>query len=105
MSRSSATPECRRPRPRFSLRRSSRSSRSGSRRREDLDLQKVEIQRDIKELDVKLETGLRELDVKLESQISGVKRDIKELEMRLLIRLGALLMIGIGAVATLVKLL
>ena len=73
--------------------------------KEDLDLQKVEIQRDIKELDVKLETGLRELDVKLESQIAGVKRDIKELEMRLLIRLGALLMIGIGAVATLVKLL
>ncbi len=55
--------------------------------KEDLDLQKAEIQRDIKELDVKLETRL------------------KELEMRILIRLGGLLVVGIGVIATLIKLL
>ena len=34
-----------------------------------------------------------------------LKRDIKELENRLLVRLGTLVVIGIGVIATLVKLL
>ena len=41
---------------------------------------------------------LKMLETKLE-------RDLKELEMRLVIRLGALLAVAIGAVATLVKIL
>ncbi len=102
--------------------------------REDFEIHKVELrnnfkqlERDIKELEVKLETGLRELDGKVETglralevkletglkeldgkierEIAGVKRDIKELEMRLLLRLGALLVVAIGAIAILVKLL
>ncbi len=98
--------------------------------KEDLELHKVEIQRDIKglerdikELGTKLERDVKELDAKLERAVAELKRDIKELdvkletrlkelemgfkelEMRLLIRLGGLLVVGIGAIATLIKLL
>jgi hypothetical protein len=65
----------------------------------------VKLETGIKELEVKLETGIKELEVKLETEIASVKRDIKELEMRLLLRLGALGVVGIGAIATLIKLL
>ncbi len=41
---------------------------------------------------------LKQLETKLE-------RDLKELEMRLVIRLGALVALAVGAVATLVKIL
>ncbi len=80
--------------------------------KKDLELQKVEIQRDITEL----KRDIKELDVTLEREIAGVKLDIKELdvkletrikelEMRLLIRLGGILFAGIGALAILIKLL
>ncbi len=62
--------------------------------KQDLELQKVEIQRDITEL----KRDIKELDVTLETRI-------KELEMRLLIRLGGILFAGIGALAILIKLL
>ncbi|HEX9735901.1 MAG TPA: coiled-coil domain-containing protein [Thermoanaerobaculia bacterium] len=80
--------------------------------KEDLELRTVEIQREIAEV----KRDIKELDVKIEREIAGVRRDIKELdvklsrdikelEMRLLVRLGALLVVGIGAIATLIKLL
>ncbi len=36
---------------------------------------------------------------------TSLKRDLKEFEMRLLIRLGGLLVVAVGAVATLIKIL
>lgn len=36
---------------------------------------------------------------------ANLRRDLKEMEMRILIRLGSLLVIAVGVVATLVKLL
>ncbi len=88
-----------------------------------LERELAEVKREIKELDVKLERELaevkrdiKELDVKLERELAGIRRDIKELdvkletrlkelEMRLLIRLGGLLAVSVGAIATLIKLL
>ena len=72
--------------------------------------------RDIKELDLKIEStknelkrDIKELDLKIESTKNELKRDIKELELKLkhdlTLRLGSLLVIGIGVIATLVKVL
>ena len=41
----------------------------------------------------------------LKQDIALLKRDIQEMELRLTIKLGAMLVVAIGAVATLVKLL
>jgi hypothetical protein len=41
----------------------------------------------------------------LEALEGNLRRDLKELEMRLLIRLGSLLVVAVGVMATLVKLL
>ena len=40
----------------------------------------------------------------IESELA-TKRDLKELELRLIVRLGGIMVIGIGVVATLVKIL
>ncbi len=69
--------------------------------KKDLELQKVEIQRDITEV----KRDIKELDVKLETRLKELEMRLKELEMRLLIRLGGLLIAGIGALAILIKLL
>ncbi|MBF0437993.1 MAG: hypothetical protein HQL93_02615 [Magnetococcales bacterium] len=97
-----------------------------------VDVNVLEIKRDIKELDVKLETNvleikrdIKELDVKIESVKSELKRDImeidlklatveanlkrdikeldvrmdtrfKELELRMVIKMGAMILAGIG---------
>ena len=53
---------------------------------------------DIKELDTSLKRDMKELETSL-------KRDIKESELRLIIKLGAMLTTGIIIVAALVKLL
>ncbi len=48
---------------------------------------------------------LKELEVVLKRDIAEVKRDMKEMEMRLTIKLGAIATTGIIIVAALVKLL
>ena len=60
----------------------------------------MELKRDIKEL----ETGLKRDNKELETKMA-TKLDIKELEMRLTIRLGAIIVVAIGLFATLVKIL
>ena len=56
------------------------------------------LKRDIKELETSLRHDMKELETSL-------KRDIKESELRLIIKLGAMLTTGIIIVAALVKLL
>ncbi len=58
----------------------------------------LEVKRDIKELEVKLE-------VKIEQIRSDLARDMKDLEYRMTIKLGAMLVVAVGAMATLAKLL
>ncbi len=76
----------------------------------------AELKRDIKELETKTETRIKELETKTETNFELVRREIKELEtktetrikeleLQLTLRLGGMLVIGIGVVATLVKLL
>ncbi len=58
----------------------------------------VALQRDMKALEVNLKRDMKESETSL-------KRDIKELEYRMTIKLGTLIVVAVGAVATLVKLL
>lgn len=51
------------------------------------------------------QVDLIEANLATKADILGLKRDIKELEYRLTIRLGGLIALAIGAVAALVKLL
>ncbi|MGH8490829.1 MAG: coiled-coil domain-containing protein [Gammaproteobacteria bacterium] len=86
----------------------------------DLKELEVALKRDLKEIEVALKRDLKELEIALKRDIEeirgGVKRDIeglradlkrdmKELEYRMTIKLGALLVVAVGAMATLVKLL
>ena len=48
---------------------------------------------------------LAELEATLRRDLADVRRDMKELEMRLTIRLGTMMVIAVGVVATLVKLM
>ncbi|MBF0604209.1 MAG: hypothetical protein HQL07_11020 [Nitrospirae bacterium] len=43
----------------------------------------ADLKRDFKELDVKLETRSKELDVKLETNLADMKRDFKEMDTKL----------------------
>ncbi len=63
------------------------------------------LKRDIKELDVKLETRIKELEAKVEIRFKELEAQIKELEMRLTIRLGTIMVVGLGVLAALVKIL
>ena len=64
---------------------------------------------DIKELDTSLKRDMKELETSLKHDMkeleTSLKRDIKESELRLIIKLGAMLTTGIIIVAALVKLL
>jgi len=53
---------------------------------------------DLKELEVALKRDIKELETSL-------KHDMKELEYRMTLKLGAMMVVAVGAVATLVKLL
>jgi len=65
--------------------------------------------RDLKELEVALKRDIKELEVALKRDIkeleTSLKHDMKELEYRMTLKLGAMMVVAVGAVATLVKLL
>jgi predicted phage-related endonuclease len=65
--------------------------------------------RDIKEVEAKLTRDIKEVEAKLTRDIEAlradVQRDLKDLEYRLTIRLGGMMALAIGVVATLVKVL
>jgi hypothetical protein len=65
----------------------------------------ADIKRDIKELEVTLRTEIKQLEVKIEQIRSDLVRDMKDLEYRMTIKLGTLMVVAVGAIATLVKLL
>ncbi|MGQ0591409.1 MAG: hypothetical protein ACT4QB_01840 [Gammaproteobacteria bacterium] len=65
----------------------------------------ADLKRDIKELEVTLRNGIKQLDVRIEQIRSDLARDLKDLEYRMTIKLGTMMVIAVGAVATLLKLL
>ncbi len=66
---------------------------------------RAELKRDIETLKLNLENVRAELKRDIETLRADMKHDMKELELRLTIKLGAMLALAVGAVATLVKLL
>ena len=64
--------------------------------------------RDLKELEVALKRDIKELEVALKRDIKELETSLKhdkELEYRMTLKLGAMMVVAVGAVATLVKLL
>ena len=62
------------------------------------------VKRDIKELEVTLRNEIKQLDVKMEQIRSDLARDLKDLEYRMTMKL-TLMVVAVGAMATLVKVL
>ena len=60
---------------------------------------------EIKQLDVTLRGEIKQLDVKIEQIRSDLSRDLKDLEYRMTIKLGTMMVVAVGAMAALVKLL
>jgi len=60
---------------------------------------------EIKQLDVTLRGEIKQLDVKIEQIHSDLARDLKDLEYRMTIKLGTMMVVAVAAMATLVKLL
>jgi len=65
----------------------------------------AEVKQDIKVLDVKIESIKAELKRDITTSATTLKRDIKELESKLTIKLGGTLVVGISVIAMLIKLL
>jgi predicted phage-related endonuclease len=65
----------------------------------------VTLRNEIKQLDVTLRSEIKQLDVKIEQIRSDLARDLKDLEYRMTIKLGTLMLVAVAAMATLVKLL
>ena len=63
------------------------------------------LKRDIEALRAATKTDILGLKRDIEALRADLQRDLKDLEYRLMIRLGGLIALAIGAVATLVKLL
>ena len=64
----------------------------------------ADVKRDIKELEVTLRNEIKQLDVKMEQIRSDLARDLKDLEYRMTMKL-TLMVVAVGAMATLVKVL
>jgi len=64
----------------------------------------ADLKRDIKELEVTLRSDIKQLDLKIEQTRSDLARDLKDLEYRMTIKLGTLMVVAVGAMATLAKL-
>ena len=65
----------------------------------------VATKRDLKELETTLRRDMKELEASTKQDIAEVKRDIRESEQRVIIRLGSMMVVAVGVVAALVKLL
>lgn len=65
----------------------------------------AEVRREIAEVQRRIEEVRAELKRDIEEFRGKVERDLKDLEYRMLIKLGSLMVLAVGVVATLVKLL
>jgi chromosome segregation ATPase len=63
----------------------------------------VTLRGEIKQLDVTLRGEIKQLDVKIEQIRSDLARDLKDLEYRMTIKLGTMMVVAVAAMATLVK--
>jgi predicted phage-related endonuclease len=63
----------------------------------------VTLRNEIKQLGVTLRGEIKQLDVKIEQIRSDLARDLKDLEYRMTIKLGTMMVVAVAAMATLVK--
>jgi hypothetical protein len=63
-----------------------------------------ELKRDIEELRIELKRDIEALRVELKGDINALKQNMKELELRMTVRLGGLMIGGLGALVILMKL-
>ena len=77
---------------------------NGALRREMQELN-VALRRDMQESDGALHREMKENEASLKKDLELIRRDMKELEMRMTIRLGSIMTAGIAIVAALVKFL
>ena len=67
----------------------------------------AEVKREIKEVDAKLTREIKEVDAKLTKEIAQLgidfKKDIQIQQNKIIFRLGSVMVIGIGVLATLIK--
>jgi len=66
---------------------------------------KIATKRDMKELETALKRDLMDVETRLKTEIEDVRRDIRESEQRVIIKLGSMMVVAVGVVAALVKLL
>ncbi len=71
--------------------------------KDSLELSKLALKKDIKELDNKLSTKIKELDLDFKAFELNFKKDIKLLEQSILIKLGGMLVIVISILGTMIK--
>ncbi|MBF0434970.1 MAG: hypothetical protein HQL77_06300 [Magnetococcales bacterium] len=64
--------------------------------KKDIEKIRADLQRDIKELDAKTEIRLKELDTKAETRFKETDAKLKELELRMVIKMGGMILAGIG---------
>lgn len=60
----------------------------------------VALRNEIKQLDVTLRGEIKQLDVKIEQIRSDLARDLKDLEYRMTIKLGTMMVVAVAAMAT-----
>ncbi len=73
--------------------------------RRDLKELDTSLKRDMKELESSLKRDMKELESRLKHENELMRVEMREMEQRMTIKLGGLMVVAVGAVATLVKLL
>ncbi len=71
----------------------------------DIKALETALKRDIKELETTLKRDINELETALKRDIVRLARDMKDVEYRMTIKLGAMLVVAVGAMAALMKIL
>ncbi len=71
----------------------------------DMKALETALKHDMKEFETGLRSEVKQIDLKIEQVRADLARDLKDLEYRMTIKLGALMVVAVGGVAALVKLL
>jgi hypothetical protein len=71
----------------------------------DMKEMEVGLKRDMKEMEAGLRHDIKELDTRLHHDLEVMRLEARDLERRMTIKLGGLMVVAVGVVAALVKLL
>ncbi len=71
----------------------------------EVNLNELATKRDMKEMETLLKRDMGELEIRLKHEIELARLELRDLERRMTIKLGGLMVVAVGAVAALVKLL